>query len=211
MEIDYKNSQIKDLLADSKALALLEAVKEYPMSSIDDLLLRSDFGPNNIPLSVPEARTILNKLEISSQTQRVMNLPKVLKVIEKVKNRNKQKLEKNEIERDTLQEITVNEKITEIAPIDYKPEEIVSIIQSPAVPLPDLVVSRPFEKKPKKEKPPKPFLNGLKLNVNPMYFVLIFFILIALIYWLFTAELYKPDSGLLRDSSLPVNNEKTAQ
>lgn len=211
MAIDYKNVQIKQLLEDKAVLSLLEAVKEYPMASIDDLAAKIKLVDGEADLSAREIRIILSRLEISSQSQRVDNFPKVIKMIQKIKAKKNIEVTNEPPEKE---EIAATATAPEAPIID-------SAVDTPEDPAPqisetqtilneqtqnhieELVRQNETQSKVKKRK--LNFVPNIKFNTNPVYFVIIFLLLIALIYWLFTSQFYNPDSSLYQDSSLPVS------
>lgn len=210
MAIDYKNVQIKQLLEDKAVLSLLEAVKEYPMASIDDLAAKIKLVDGEADLSAREIRIILSRLEISSQSQRVANFPKVLKMIQKIKTK-KNNEETNELpEKEEVPEAAAEPEV-----IDVKPDvEITDPPQSQVTEAQSILNEQnqnhienlvKLNEKPRGQKKRLNLLPKLKFTASPVYFVIIFLLLIALIYWLFASQFYNPDSSLLQDSSLPVS------
>ncbi len=210
MSLDYKNAQIKHLLEDQSVLSLLEAVKEYPMASIEDLAAKSAVG-NSGHLSVQEARVILSRLEISSQSQRVANFPKVLKMIQKIKTKKSSETIKETHEIAETAEAATEPEVIEAVPDieiadDPQPQasEVRSILNEQTQNHIENLVKL-NEKPPPGQKKKLNLLPKLKFTASPIYFVIIFLLLIALIYWLFTSQFYSSDSSLLQDSSLPVS------
>lgn len=207
---DYKTIPLKHLLSDPDVLSLLEAVKEYPMSSIAELSEKANLRDESIRLSASDARTILTRLEISSQSQRVANFPKVLKTIEKIKSRQASEIEPVEsAPEEIIPEIPEQPVETQPEPITDSKEsapqltDMESILKQQSDKVIEELVVKNENSKTKSKK--NALLPGIRFSTSPIYFVIIFLLLIALIYWLFTTQFYNPDSSLLQDSSLPVS------
>lgn len=202
--IDYGKVDIEILFSDPSVTEFLKIADEHPMWKVRQMVESLSNIPGVHTLTYEEAKIVLNRLGLSTQSSRIAQISKVR--------------ETGTREYKEVHPIAVDEAAADKIEQTQKVPEVTKIIQ-----ITQTYISKPAEKKTDTQniiadriyifKSIKDFLRLIfhfRIRFVSIYYVPVFFLLVGVIIWLSVKVFFQKESFSTTDLSLPVSLGNTA-
>lgn len=199
--IDYGRVDIEILLKDPSVQDFLKIADEHPMWKVREMVGSLSDIQGRHTLTYEEAKIVLNRLELSTQSLRIAYLSKVRET-GKHEYRDVQGAAK-EIPKEQVQKAPEVTKIIQIRQVPVR-KPASKKIELQAIVVDRISIFKGFRDFFK-------FIFGFRIRLASHYFVPVFLLFAGLIFWLGVRVFFQKEPAPQADVSLPVSAGKTAE